>query len=221
MSADTKAPPEDPQPPDRAEILSTFLASRCPDAPLGACKEWADQLREYALILQRAAAQLSLVSQGDRPFVIRRHIMPALRLRAALCAVPHRRVLDLGSGAGLPGIPLSITLPEAEFFLVESRRRRANFLRQVVRQLQLRHTHIIHARLEDWPGASERMDVIVFRGVRPGSQLVSHMSRCLASHGALLTTVGPQQSTVPLARQLVRYHLRHGDEGVRLALWHA
>jgi len=205
---------------DQAADLAAFLAAHCPDAAPGERATWADQLKEYADTLQRAAAQFSLLSQGDRPFVVARHILPALRLRAALCAVPHRRVLDLGSGAGLPGIPLKIVLPDTEFFLVESRRRRANFLRQVVRQLRLHRIHVIHERLEDWSGPPVRMDVIVSRAVRPGPELVKHMRRCLAAHAALLTTVGPQHGTIPRARPLVRHHLGDGDHGVRLALWH-
>lgn len=213
-----RQPDRGPEPPSD---IPAFLAAQCPEVGLSDRAIWAGQLREYANALQRAAARLSLVSQGDRPHVVGRHILPALRLRAAVRAVPHRRVLDLGSGAGLPGIPLKISLPEAEFFFVESRRRRANFLRQVIRQLQLKHAHVVNGRLEDWTGPADGVDVVLSRAVKLRHELVGHVSRCLAAHGALLTTVGPEANAMSGARLMVRQQLGRRDGSVRCALWRA
>jgi len=201
--------------------LASCLEAHCPEVLPGDRVRWAGQLQEYADALQRGASRLSLVSRGDRLHVIRRHILPALRLRAAVRVVPHRRLLDLGSGAGLPGIPLKITLPDAVIFLVESRRRRANFLRQVVRQLQLQDTYVIHERLEDWQCPSGGVDVIFSRAVKLGHELVASVDRCLAPHGALLTTVGPGLTANSGARMMVRQQLGQGDTQVRCALWRA
>ena len=203
------------------EGLATSLEACCPEVLPRDRVRWAGQLQEYADVLQRGSARLSLVSRGDQPHVLRRHILPALRVRAAVRAVPHNRVLDLGSGAGLPGIPLKITLPDTVFFLVESRRRRANFLRQVIRQLRLQHTYVVHARLGGWQPPLGGVDVVLSRAVKLGSELVGQVGRCLAAHGAFLTTVGPGHIAIPGVRLMVRQQLGQGDGRVRVALWRA
>ena len=57
--------------------------------------------------------------------------------------------MDVGSGAGFPGIPIKLALPGKPVHLVEPRRKRANFLRQVARELQLADVHVIEKRVED------------------------------------------------------------------------
>jgi 16S rRNA (guanine(527)-N(7))-methyltransferase RsmG len=142
-------------------------------------------LQTYAAVLHQWAATMSLVSRKDRDHLATRHLLPALRAGPVMAALPRRYVIDLGSGAGLPGIPLALSLPDSLFSLVESRRRRVAFLRHVVRALRLANVEVVHARFERWT-PSAAADCILSRGVRLSPDLLQAAARVLAPHGTLL-----------------------------------
>ena len=95
--------------------------------------------------------------------------MPSTRTRAAGAAP---RVVDIGSGAGLPGFPVAIALPKAELTLLEPRRKRANFLRSACRECFTWNIQIEALRAEDFtPAEGQRFDVAVSRATVPPDQL--------------------------------------------------
>jgi 16S rRNA (guanine527-N7)-methyltransferase len=94
-----------------------------------------DALAAYEEALRDRAIPRGFVSAGDADRLWERHILDSLR---ALPEIPHgSRVADLGSGAGLPGLPLAIALPSCSFTLVELRRGRVAFLEAVLDDLSL------------------------------------------------------------------------------------
>lgn len=131
------------------DLTARELEILCPDAGAAARALWREQLALYGELLRRWARRMSLVAGGDLSHLGERHFAPALRLRPILRALPHAHVLDVGSGGGLPAIPLKIVLPDMALTLVESRRRRCSFLREGVRALGLQDVEVLHQRLED------------------------------------------------------------------------
>ncbi len=101
----------------------------------------------YIEELQRWAKVFNLVSQWDEATIIRTHILDAIAVSPFLPG--HGRLLDLGSGAGLPGLVLAITQPKRRVTLVEVRRKRANFLRHVVREAKLGNVEVYERRAEN------------------------------------------------------------------------
>jgi 16S rRNA (guanine527-N7)-methyltransferase len=93
-------------------------------------------LGAFASILRRYAGRVDLVSPGDLDRLESRHIADSLKALAAVKDAPAGPAVDVGSGAGLPGIPLAIASGRA-WRLLEPRRRRAAFLEEVVRELSL------------------------------------------------------------------------------------
>jgi 16S rRNA (guanine527-N7)-methyltransferase len=142
-------------------------------------------LQAYGEALYRWAGAMSLVARGDRDYLATRHFVPALRVAPLLAALPCREVVDIGSGAGLPGIPLALSLPDSRFWLVESRRRRASFLRHMVRVVGLANVTVVLSRFESWRPPSAA-DCLVTRAVRLTPELLHAAARVLAPHGALL-----------------------------------
>src|SRR5215216_815984 len=102
--------------------------------------------RDYGRLLYERSADLALVSRGDRAEIFTRHVLDSLN-PVTLFDSPPRRILDIGSGGGLPGIPLAIAWPEARVFLLESRERKAGFLEMAVRSLGLRNARVFCMRL--------------------------------------------------------------------------
>lgn len=114
----------------------------------------------------------NLTGIRDRNELIDRHLVESLALAPYL---KGPRVADIGSGGGLPGVPLAISLPELSFVLIESRRKRASFLRQVKLDLGLDNVEVEHARAEAL--------------VRPPFSTV--LARAVAEPGRLLALVEP------------------------------
>lgn len=110
-----------------------------------------DQLARYAELLRAHAPHQNLVSQKDLDQLEERHIQDSLRLVPLAREAPEGPMIDVGSGAGLPGIPLAAALPDRKWVLLEPRRKRAAFLEEVVRKLDLR-AEVVCERVEDISG---------------------------------------------------------------------
>lgn len=107
-------------------------------------------------------------------------------------------VLDLGSGAGLPGLPIKIVKIEMDVTLVESRRRRASFLSSAVRELGLDRTRVVTGRVQDVLVDLEgHFDAVVMRCAGDVDELMPLGARLLAPHG-LVVAAGPPRPR-PLA----------------------
>ncbi|HEX2049019.1 MAG TPA: 16S rRNA (guanine(527)-N(7))-methyltransferase RsmG [Actinomycetota bacterium] len=110
--------------------------------------ELATRLADYAALVRRHSSRLDLVSDRDLDRFEERHVADSLRALRLVDAAPDGVAADVGSGAGLPGIPLAIARPERRWRLFEPRRRRAAFLEEAVRALGL-DCEVVVARAED------------------------------------------------------------------------
>lgn len=114
----------------------------------------------------------------------------------SLIPLPHLpvtgRVLDLGSGAGFPAIPLKICMPNATFHLLEPIGKKAAFLGQVIRMLDLHHIRVVRARIEESGGMifHEDYDVVTTRAAAPLDQLIEWCSPYLKEEGVLVSFQG-------------------------------
>ena len=112
--------------------------------------EQLDRLSAFAILLADRAVPLGLIAESDRERVLERHVLDCLR---ALAAVRHDDacLVDLGSGAGLPGLALGIALPDRQLILLEPRHRAAGFLELAAHELQLPNVSVRAERVEDSP----------------------------------------------------------------------
>ncbi|OGL01622.1 MAG: 16S rRNA (guanine(527)-N(7))-methyltransferase RsmG [Candidatus Rokubacteria bacterium RIFCSPHIGHO2_12_FULL_73_22] len=108
-------------------------------------------------------------------------------------------LLDLGSGAGLPGIPLKIVKPAIELVLVESRRRRASFLSAAVRELGLQGARVISGRAEDLGAElAGRFDAVVMRCAGDVSQFLPLGARLVRRGGVVVASGPPAPTTLAM-----------------------
>ncbi len=137
------------------------------------------------------AAYLKLLRQWNRVYnltgvheldeLVERHVVESLALGPML---QGRRIADVGTGAGVPGIPLAITEPDRQFTLIESRAKRVRFLRHVVGVLKLDNIVIQHCRAEDLPSVPP-FDTVLARAVAPPAELIE-LVRPLTAAGSVL-----------------------------------
>jgi 16S rRNA (guanine527-N7)-methyltransferase len=118
------------------------------DFPNDLSDEQVELLERYELLLHERALPGRMIAAGDSGRLRQRHLVDSLRA-TDLIRAEDRSAIDMGSGAGLPGIVLAISNPDLEMTLVETRRSRAAFLTEAVADLGLERTRVFHGRIEE------------------------------------------------------------------------
>ncbi|TYO97661.1 16S rRNA m(7)G-527 methyltransferase [Geothermobacter ehrlichii] len=147
-------------------------------------------------LLQRWNDRHNLTAIRDRRQALEKHLLDSLTPLPLLPA--GVRLLDFGSGAGLPGLPLKIVRPDIELCSVESVGKKAVFQRQVVRQLRLRRVEVVQQRLERFAEAAERQgsfDGVIFRAVGRVADFAPLVLPLLADGGYLIAMKGAEGET--------------------------
>ena len=145
-----------------------------------------ESISQYVDILRYRGIEWGLLGPREEPRLWDRHVLNS----AALSSVIGEglRVADVGSGAGLPGLPLAILRPDLEIVLIESLLRRANFLELAVEELGLGdRVTVVRSRSEDW---RETVDVVTCRAVAPLSKLLAWTKHLWLPDGQLVALKG-------------------------------
>jgi 16S rRNA (guanine527-N7)-methyltransferase len=106
---------------------------------------------------------------------------------------PDATLLDIGSGGGFPGIPLKVVKPSLSVTLIDASRKKVNFLKHIIRKLNLRNTHALHCRVEDLGDDSaymHRYDVIISRALSALDAFVGLAFPLLAKQGIIIALKG-------------------------------
>jgi 16S rRNA (guanine527-N7)-methyltransferase len=139
----------------------------------------------YLDLLVKWNHKINLTAEKDPDSILKRHVFDSLQYSRAF--KPGLRLMDIGSGAGFPGIPLKIIFPEMPLVLVESQRKRCSFMKTVVRELELVQTEVINVRAEDIPAIRDgQFDAVIFRAVSSLNQCLKLGERFVAPGGRLI-----------------------------------
>ena len=136
----------------------------------------------------------NLTAITDPEAMIRRHVIESLALRTLLTG---KRIADVGSGAGIPGIPLAIAEPERHFTLIESRGKRAAFLRHVQGVLGLVNVDVQHRRVESMNDAGT-FDTLLARALAPPAELLRLTAHLFAPGTVMLVPTGEKAAGDPV-----------------------
>lgn len=139
-------------------------------------------LARYAELVERWSARHSLVRFADRRELVERHLLDALAGSGELTG--QGRLLDVGSGAGLPGVPLLVARPRWSGDLLEPRQKRWAFLKLVIRELEL-PAAALRTRFQDLP-AGGRWDCITARALGDAEALLAWAGGRLRPAGRVL-----------------------------------
>lgn len=148
------------------------------------------RLGSYTQLVRDFAPKLDLVSPGDLDRFEERHIEDSLRALPYVQEAPPGPAVDVGSGAGLPGIPLAIADPHREWRLLEPRTRRAAFLEEVVRELDLANVEVIAETAEAVAAKGAVYAVATARALAPPPRALELLRPLVVSRGTLLVFIG-------------------------------
>ena len=122
--------------------------------------------------------------------VVRDHLADSLVALDLPAVRDARRIADLGSGAGFPGLPLAIALPAAHMSLVESNGRKCAFIDRAAAAADVDNASVVYARAEQWDGGREACDLVVARAVAPLAVVAEYAAPLLTPGGALVVWRG-------------------------------
>ncbi len=148
----------------------------------------------YIDLIQLWNSKFNLTAIRSTPLIVRHHFIDSLAI--APFTNPDKRLMDIGSGAGFPGIPLKIIFPDKEITLVDSQRKKINFLREVVRFLDLKCIEVVQARVEELsPSQNGLFGETVARAFGSLDQFLQISAGLLTPGGQALFMSGPKGPT--------------------------
>ncbi|MER5469486.1 16S rRNA (guanine(527)-N(7))-methyltransferase RsmG [Streptomyces sp. NPDC002935] len=166
-------------------------AAELPPAPEQAREVFGDRFADavrYAELLAEAGVQRGLIGPREVPRLWERHLLNCAVLSEV---VPEGvTVCDVGSGAGLPGIPLALVREDLKITLLEPLLRRTTFLTEVVELLGLDHVTVVRGRAEEVMGTLQPVHVVTARAVAPLDRLAAWGIPLLRPYGEMLALKG-------------------------------
>jgi 16S rRNA (guanine527-N7)-methyltransferase len=171
---------------------SLLPAGRLPGIDRALTPTEADMLTNYMNLLRKWQRTQRLVGSTEPAWLVENVIIDSLCFFKGL-PPGARRIADVGSGAGVPGIPMAIVRGDLKFALIESRLRRASFLSTCVRELGLSQTEVISRRVEDLEQSHDRVfDAVVLRCAGDMSKLLPVVMPLVTDHGVVIASARPE-----------------------------
>jgi len=144
------------------------------------------RLLDYVALIEKWNRVYNLTAIREAEKMVTHHLLDSLGVAPHLNA---KRLLDVGSGAGLPGIPLALAKPDTQVTLLDSNHKKAAFLNQAVLELKLQNAEVCSERVESWQ-TQERFDVIISRAFSDMGEFVRITRHLLAPGGIFAAMKG-------------------------------
>ncbi|WP_115703296.1 16S rRNA (guanine(527)-N(7))-methyltransferase RsmG [Legionella sainthelensi] len=151
-----------------------------------ALKAISASLSDYLFLLNKWNSTYNLTAIRDVEVMVGKHILDSL---AILPWLKGNRIIDVGTGAGLPGIPLALAQPEINFVLLDSNGKKTRFLNEVKRQLNLKNLEIVQNRVENYH-PTKGFDTVLSRAFSSLGQMIQWTHHLIADKGIWLAMKG-------------------------------
>lgn len=145
----------------------------------------------YLLLLQKWNKTYNLTAIRDLDAMITRHLLDSL---AILPWIKGERVLDIGSGAGFPGIPLALANPNLKLVLLDSNGKKTRFLEEIKRALGLSNVEVVQSRVENYHPSFD-FDTLTSRAFSELEQMVKWTQHLISKNGIWLAMKGRRPET--------------------------
>ena len=143
------------------------------------------RLTQYLDLLNRWNGKFNLTAVKDREEQVSKHLLDSLTVASFL---EGSELLDVGTGAGLPGIPLAVLFPNLNVLLLDSNSKKTRFLTEVKAQLKLDNVQVLHARVETF--RDRRFEQVICRAFSPLPELLPKVAHLIGQQGRLLAMLG-------------------------------
>ncbi|MCP4078127.1 MAG: 16S rRNA (guanine(527)-N(7))-methyltransferase RsmG [Gammaproteobacteria bacterium] len=165
-------------------MLTSLLKNGLEEINLSFEESQVKQLKDYLELLIKWNKAYNLTAITEPRKMVAYHVLDSL---AILNEIPHGGLcLDVGTGAGLPGIPLAIMLPESTWVLLDSNGKKTRFVQQAIASCGLSNVKVVHSRIQDYHAESS-FDVIVSRAFSSVSDFVSSVTPVWQTGTRLIT----------------------------------
>ena len=162
------------------------------------------RMLDYLVLVEKWNKAYNLTAVREPAKMLTHHLLDSL---SVLPHVHGKRVLDVGSGAGLPGIPLALACPQWQFTLLDANHKKTTFLRQAVIELKLTNVDVVCDRVETWV-PSQRFDTVVSRAFSDLPEFLGQAGKLCAKTGVIVAMKGiyphEELAQVPKDFQLCR-----------------
>ncbi len=145
-----------------------------------------DLLLSFVCLIEKWNKAYNLTAIRQRDEVLRLHILDSL---AVLPFVAGEKIIDVGTGAGLPGIPLAILMPYVQFTLVDSNAKKTRFVQQAILELKLKNVDVVHCRIENL-GRTGEFDAVLSRAFANLNDIMNLTGYLLQPEGVLIAMKG-------------------------------
>ncbi len=163
-----------------------ILISGMAELNLVATETQVDLLLDFVNLIIKWNKAYNLTAIREREKMLRLHILDSL---AIMPFVVTGKIVDVGSGAGLPSIPLAILLPDIQFLSLDSNSKKTRFVRQVIMELGLKNIEVIHSRVESLTQDGE-FDAVISRAFSNVNDMVRMTGHLLKSTGIFIAMKG-------------------------------
>ena len=174
--------------------MDASFADRLEKAGLTLSPHQMDLFETYRALIKEWNAKIDITAITEDREIDNKHFIDSLSIFRQIKTPSQARVMDMGSGGGFPGIPMKIYEPGLEMTLVDSLKKRVDFLREVIDRLGLEGIRCIHARAEDLlrdPKERESYDLVVSRAVAPLPTLLEYCLPGVKINGQFIAMKGP------------------------------
>ena len=168
------------------EACRKILVSGLQSLNLSQAEDKIEQLLGFIKLIEKWNKAYNLTAIRNREDMVRLHVLDSL---AIVPFIEGKRVIDIGTGAGLPGIPLAIYLPEIEFILLDSNAKKTRFVQQAILELKLKNVSVCHNRVEQYH-PEKSFDTVITRAFAGLSDIVELTAHLLNKDGVLLAMKG-------------------------------
>jgi 16S rRNA (guanine527-N7)-methyltransferase len=199
------------------------IAALCAELALQVSPAQVTALQRYLDLLQRWNSTYNLTAVRERDAMRTQHLADCLALVPALLRAAPRRVLDVGSGGGLPGVIIAIFMPGTDVTCVDAVAKKMAFVRQVAGELQLPNLHAVHSRVETLRAPA--FDLITSRAFASLADFVGLTAAHLAIGGVWVAMKGkkPDDEIAALPQGVEVFHVEPlavpGLEAQRCLVW--